>query len=212
MGEHTYVYVDGESHYIRSEVAWQKLYGPTASLERLRFKDTPTLSLVCVKPTAKIFWTRRTSPGCRRTMYFTSVVGDERTEYDARVCLRELGLEATIIRETRQRATRRKNILNTRLLIEKPKGVDIQLAVNMLEGAFGNFFEECHLYTSDVDFVPVVQAIRARGKRVIVFGYKEGLADCSEWNHVPDQFVDLTETLLAQCEPIPEDNPPSKVD
>jgi len=29
------IYVDGESHFIRSEKYWQKLHGPGASLERL---------------------------------------------------------------------------------------------------------------------------------------------------------------------------------
>ncbi len=39
------------------------------------------------------------------------------------------------------------------------------LAVRMLEDAQKVEYDVCHLYTSDLDFIPVIQAVRARGKQ-----------------------------------------------
>jgi hypothetical protein len=66
-------------------------------------------------------------------------------------------LEPCVFPERSQRAKQRQNTLETQQLIEKPKGVDIALAVRMLEDSL-NAFEVCHLYTSDSDFLPVIQA------------------------------------------------------
>jgi len=46
----------------------------------------------------------------------------------------------------------------------------------MLEDAVRQVFDVCHLYTSDVDFLPVIEAVRSRGKPVYVHGYRNGLA------------------------------------
>ena len=88
-------------------------------------------------------------------------------------------------------------------LIEKPKGVDISLAVRMLNDAHLQSFDDCHLYTSDADFVPAINAVRALGKQVYVHGYMNGLADRSDLLYVPDQFIDLEQMLRDQCELAP---------
>ena len=89
--------------------------------------------------------------------------------------VRILTSDATIDRETQRRAH--------------------PLAVRMLEDAFHQTFDVCHLYTSDVDFLPVIHAIRARGKQVYVHGY-------SIKNMSNDEllFVELNDSLVA-CTP-----------
>jgi uncharacterized LabA/DUF88 family protein len=52
------------------------------------------------------------------------------------------------------------------LSVFEEKGVDIDLAVDMLTGAFEDRYDTAILVSSDGDFKPVVQAIQRRGKRV----------------------------------------------
>ncbi len=195
-----YVYVDGESHFIRSQDAWRKLHGPDARLEQLRYVGQPDDRLVFVNPKAKIFWTRKMNPGAERTTYFTSFVGDDAALHEVMVELRAFELEDAIVSESRQQSEQRKNALQQQCLIEKPKGVDIALAVRVLEDAYRNLFQVCHVYTSDADFVPLIRAVRAQGKRVHVHGYNTGLSLQSELLHAPDSFVDLTVMLRNECE------------
>jgi uncharacterized LabA/DUF88 family protein len=199
MPDRTYVYVDGESHFIRSECAWRKLHGEHARLEQLRHKGQKDGKLILVDASAKIFWTRKMNPGVHRAYCFTSIVGDEPALHAIRVSLRDFGFDPMVERERKQLACQRQNALLNQHLIEKPKGVDIALAVQMLEDSL-RAFDVCHLYTSDVDFVPVIKAVRSRGKQVFVHGYKDGLSDSSPMFHVCDLFSDLEELLRDQCE------------
>ena len=52
MADRTYVYVDGESHFIRSECALRKLHGENARLDRLRYVGQPDANLVLVNAAA----------------------------------------------------------------------------------------------------------------------------------------------------------------
>jgi uncharacterized LabA/DUF88 family protein len=140
------------------------------------------------------------NPDVQRATYFTSVAGDAAVLHEMMVTLRNFGLEPSIVQERSDLRAQRQNVLKTQQLIEKPKGVDIALAVRMLEDAYHQAFDVCHLYTSDVDFLPVIQAIRARGKQVYVHGYKNGLSERSPLLHVPDLFIDLEEMLRNECE------------
>jgi uncharacterized LabA/DUF88 family protein len=47
------------------------------------------------------------------------------------------------------------------------------------------------LLTSNVDFIPVIEAVQRMGKRVFVFGFRAGLASPSEFGYVPARFIDL---------------------
>ncbi len=203
MSDRTFIYIDGESHFIRSENAWRNLHGPNASLERLRYAGQPDGRLILVIPKAKVFWTRKLNPGVKRATYFTAASGDVPAMHEIQVTLHNFDLDPYVIHELKQAAAQRENVLKTQQLIEKPKGVDIALAVRMLEDAARQAFDVCHLYTSDVDFLPVVEAVRARGKQVIVHGYRNGLSEHSKLLHVPDQFIDLEEMLRNECELVP---------
>jgi len=203
MSHRRFVYIDGESHFIRSENAWRHLHGEEACLERLRHVGQTDDRLVLVLPKAKVFWTRRMNPDVQRATYFTSAAGDAAALHEMMVTLRDYGLEPSIVQERSDLKAHRQNVLKTQHVIEKPKGVDIAIAVRMLEDAYHQTFDVCHLYTSDVDFLPVIQAIKSRGKQVYVHGYKNGLSERSPLLYVPDLFIDLEEMLRNECELAP---------
>ena len=205
MADRTYVYIDGESHFIRSEQAWRALHGQGADLGQLRYITQSDDALVLVEPKAHVFWTRKMNPGVDRTIYFTAAACDDNTMHEYKVRLRSFDLDPHILKEPRNLADRRRNYLSNSHIIEKPKGVDIALAVRMLEDASSSYntFDVCHLYTSDVDFEPLIKAVMAHGKKVFVHGYANGLADMSPLLHVPDKFYDLTGMLKDECRLVP---------
>lgn len=206
MPDRVFVYVDGESHYIQSERAWKRLHGPDACLARLRYTGTTDDRLVLVNEDARVFWSRRMSPGVVRATYFTAVSPDPQTIHYVKMSLRRFDVDPFVIEERRQLADRREYLLSTQCVIEKPKGVDIALAVRMLEDSYNHAFDACHLYTSDVDFVPVIHAVRSRGKPVLVYGYTKGLSQQhSDLLTVPDLFTDLEDVLRTNCELTPSD-------
>jgi uncharacterized LabA/DUF88 family protein len=203
MGDRTFVYVDGESHFLRSLAAWREHHGDQASLERVRYAREPSLPLVLALPKAKVFWTRKMSPEAQRAIYFTSAVGNEPELHEVCLALRDFNLEPALIPELSNLAAHRTNVRERQRLIEKAKGVDITLTVRMLTDAYVEAYNVCHLYTSDVDFIPLIRAVQARGKRVHVYGYKNGLSERSELLHVPDLFTDLEPILRSECECVP---------
>jgi hypothetical protein len=144
MAERKYVYVDGESHFIRSQDAWRKLKGDFACLEQLRYVGQTDDQLILVDSAAKVFWTRRMNPDAERAYYFTSTVGDVPGLHRIKVALRNFGLEPSVILERRQLAKQRENVLQTQYLIEKPKGVDIALAVRVMEDSHSHFAAKKH--------------------------------------------------------------------
>jgi uncharacterized LabA/DUF88 family protein len=203
MAERACAYIDGESHFLRTEEAWQDIHGDTATLERLRYIGDATDKLILVNPQAKVFWTRRMNPGVMRAVYFTAASCDTSTMFSIKTSLRSFELEPAVFHEVKQLADQRKNLLKANGLIEKPKQVDIALAVRMIEDARSDVFDKFHLYTSDVDFLPVIKAVMARAKQVYVYGHKNGLAKESPLLHEPDLFIDLGAMLRGECELLP---------
>lgn len=52
------------------------------------------------------------------------------------------------------------------------KGVDIQIATNLLVDAFKDIFTSAYLVSSDSDLLPAIQAVQSIGKRVVYVGFK----------------------------------------
>ena len=52
------------------------------------------------------------------------------------------------------------------------KGVDIQMAVNLLKGAFKNQFKTAFLISSDSDLIPAIVETKAIGKKVVYVGFE----------------------------------------
>src|SRR5947209_2292626 len=104
---------------------------------------------------------------------------------------RENEFEPQVIQEPKALRDQRANLRSQHQLIEKAKRVDIGMTVRVLEDAYLNAYRGCLLFTSDVDFLPVIEAVRRIGKLVFVAGYREGLAERSPLEYVPDRFIDL---------------------
>jgi uncharacterized LabA/DUF88 family protein len=198
----TYIYVDGESHYIRSTACIKDLLGPNADLTQITTLDKSDAAKIHVYPQSNFFWDDHLilqigvgEQHIRRRVYFAAIPGDSPAVYRAQVSFRNAGFEPQVIKELSQATKQRKAILETDAVIDKPKGVDIMLAVRMLEDAYRNNYQQCLLFTSDVDYLPAIQAVRQFGKQVVVFGFNKGLAADSPFLHAPDYFVDLTKEM-----------------
>jgi uncharacterized LabA/DUF88 family protein len=213
MNPQLYVYVDGESHFIRSERCWQRINDKQVSLEliqpnqntgHLYFTYPPNCPRIGIVRNVKFFWdaefvlpilAQDHRPTVARAVYFTSMTGGDDLIHEAQVAIRSRGFEPQVIQELKTLADQRANLLNSEGVMDKAKGVDIGLAVRMLEDAYMNNYQECLLFTSDVDFLPAIQAGQRMGKRVFVFGYREGLSKTSKLEYEPDDFVDLEEYM-----------------
>ena len=51
------------------------------------------------------------------------------------------------------------------------KGVDVQMAVDMLVGAYENLYDTVIIVSSDTDLIPALQKVRALGKKVEYIGF-----------------------------------------
>ncbi len=204
------VYVDGESHYERTLALWRSIHGEQAALTDAVYapngssysefpepRNPPTIVL----PHLKFFWDTqygRLGPALLRSAhidnaaYFTTFTGDDAAYHSACVEIRTLRFDPQVVRERAQLSSRRADRLNGHGVIEKAKGVDTSLAVRALEDGYRGIYDMCYLFTSDVDFLPMIRALQRVGRKVIVFGYQGGLSERSELEYVPDGFVNLT--------------------
>ncbi|MDO9598822.1 MAG: NYN domain-containing protein [Azoarcus sp.] len=203
-----YVYVDGESNYIRTEAAFRKRYGEDASLSEATFCHSRGLEgsypdpgpVLRHRSEFQFFWDTSygrmlRGPIERRAMakvyYFGAVQGDEDAIHNAAVYMRSNGCTPMLVREAKQLALRRHDRRQQRKLIEKPKGVDSLLVARLLDDAYRGNFDACVLLTSDADFIPAIEIVQRLGKPVLVFGFESGLSERSKLLHVPDVFLDL---------------------
>lgn len=53
------------------------------------------------------------------------------------------------------------------------KGVDIQLAVNLLRGAYRDEYDKAFLVSSDSDLLPAITEVQSLGKTVVYVGFSE---------------------------------------
>ena len=72
----------------------------------------------------------------------------------------------------------------------KSKKVDIGLCVDMLTHAALDNFDICVLVTGDRDFVPVIEAVKRLGKRVVVWFFDECIVE--ELIFEADHFFNLS--------------------
>ena len=76
----------------------------------------------------------------------------------------------------------------------KTVGDDVAIATDMMNSVKAN--DEVILVSGDGDFIPVIQAVQARGAKVIVVG-KLGMTS-RELSQEADQFIPLDDLLIAQ--------------
>jgi uncharacterized LabA/DUF88 family protein len=214
-----HLYVDGESHYYRSRDCWRALH-PDASLSDVEYRKGLMRNNVIVNDRAHVFWDTAlinyvwdgeiqsaVNPAFtphvsfERQIYFTSFAGDEDALHAVRVELRDARFEPFVVQERKALSDHREHTFGKCGVIEKAKGVDIGLTVRLLEDAYQDNFDRCYLATSDVDYLPVIEAVRRRGKEVFVLGYRNGTGKHSKFEYVPDRFVDIGEHMKRLYEP-----------
>jgi uncharacterized LabA/DUF88 family protein len=192
-GKRFYVYIDGESHYIRNEDKAKKLDGFT-TLSKVQRVGNSQGQDVKVRDDCHFFWDSEylapLMPMPDRMVYFTAFTGNNDVLQNAHVFLRSLHFEPFIIKEDKAMKVRRKSNLTDSGVIEKPKGADIALAVRMIEDAVLDNYDVVGLFTSDADYLPIIKTVRRMGKYVIVYGFKEDIGNM-ELEYVPDEFIDL---------------------
>ena len=109
------------------------------------------------------FASRRSGPEeYVRRYYYTSTTGDAEARSQIEIKLRESGIEAPRV-FTRDKSGRSKQ-------------VDITLTTEMLTHAHRDNFDIAVLVSGDGDYVPLVEAVKAEGKRVALWAPSSGLS------------------------------------
>jgi uncharacterized LabA/DUF88 family protein len=118
-----------------------------------------------------------------RGHYYTSTPGDESARTDVRDGLRSIGFDAEVFPRPSQSSGR------------NSKGVDIALTTDMLSHAFLDNYGWVVIAAGDGDYVPLVEAVKRRGKRVqLLFFASEGLSPALV--RACDHFVDFGPRLI----------------
>jgi uncharacterized LabA/DUF88 family protein len=119
--------------------------------------------------------------GVLRKYYYTSLRGDEERIVQVTEQLKEAGIEApNVFKRTKDRGSKR---------------VDIQLTTDMLLHASRKNFETAVLIAGDEDYVPLVEAVKSEGRRVLVWFISNGISPALR--RAADYFRDLDEPLLS---------------
>lgn len=123
---------------------------------------------------------RHTTCDVVRRHYYTSVQGDEPARDAIHRQLRDAGIEAPrVFPRTKARGSKR---------------VDISLAVDMLSHAHRGNYDLAVLVAGDEDYVPLVEAVAAEGRRVALWFFNAGLSPALE--RLADHVYDIGEGVL----------------
>ena len=72
------------------------------------------------------------------------------------------------------------------------KGVDVQIAVDIVRGAIKNEYDICYLISSDTDLLPAIKTARDEGKKIIYVAFENSISrallkNCSSFHIVKKQ-------------------------
>ena len=67
-------------------------------------------------------------------------------------------------------------------MVYHEKGVDVQIAVDMVRGAIKDEFDKCYLISSDTDLLPAIHTARSEGKEVVYVGFESFISKALENN------------------------------
>jgi uncharacterized LabA/DUF88 family protein len=120
--------------------------------------------------------------GVIRKHYYTSVQGDEPLRIRMEETLKSAGIEAPrVFKKDRARGSKR---------------VDISLATDMLLHASRKNYEVAVLVAGDEDYVPLIEAVKLEGRRVLLWFIEDGLS--AVLRRAVDRYADLGEILFAE--------------
>lgn len=173
----TYVFVDAENHFLRSQHFAANLIGSPFALEAIgrakmyfgadayfprsgingaRLAHDRELQLFWDCDLLRLLSSFGEVRGgeIHRAIHVASCVGDENKAHAMRRQIREIGFEPIVISEPKSLFAERQNSLEKFQIIEKPKGCDVALATRMVADAAADLYERCCVFTSDADFLP----------------------------------------------------------
>jgi uncharacterized LabA/DUF88 family protein len=115
-----------------------------------------------------------------RKYYYTALKGDIEKIEQVEEQLRQLNIEAPcVFKKSKDKGSKR---------------VDISLATDMLTHAFRKNYDIAVLVAGDEDYVPLVEAVMAEGRRVVVWFIKSGLSP--KLKRKADFYYDMQDLLL----------------
>ena len=115
-----------------------------------------------------------------RKYYYTCVQGDDVRLVQVEDDLKAVGIEAPcVFKKTKGRGSKR---------------VDISLTIDMLTHAHRKNYDIAVLVAGDEDYVPLVEAVMAESRRVVVWFFRQGLNP--HLKRCADYFFDVGEVLL----------------
>lgn len=166
------VFVDGENLAVR--------YG---NLLRSKSESAPTH--VIYEPGVYVWSTGLNNicywNGVIRRHYYTSVGGDAAKITETIDMLKAAGIQApNVFKKTKNKGSKR---------------VDISLATDMLTHAARKNYEIAVLVAGDEDYVPLVEAVKGEGRRVVLWFVSDGLSPSLK--RAADFFAPLDEVLLS---------------
>lgn len=62
------------------------------------------------------------------------------------------------------------------------KGVDVQIAVDIVRGAIKNEYDICYVISSDTDLLPAIQTAKEEGKKIIYVGFEHFISQALSRN------------------------------
>src|SRR5262249_20775940 len=86
-------------------------------------------------------------------------------------------------------------------VISRPKPMDILLATRMLEDCMSDNFDRCIFVAGDEDYVPLVEAVRRRGKQVWIVAIERYLSKTGTMRLACDRFISYDPVLAIR--PLP---------
>lgn len=79
------------------------------------------------------------------------------------------------------------------------KGVDVNIAVDMLHLAYTNVYDTAILVSGDGDFAYAIETVKSLGKHVEVAYFWSKISHPSHLRKAADKFIVLTENYLKKC-------------
>jgi len=76
------------------------------------------------------------------------------------------------------------------------KGVDVQIAVDMVRGAIKNEYDTVYLFSSDTDLIPAIKTAREEGKKVVYVAFENMISRALQKNC--SSYVVITQKMLMQ--------------
>jgi len=117
-----------------------------------------------------------------RRHYYTAACQDDDYRKNIETKLKNIGIEApSVFPRTRNRSSKR---------------VDITLATDMLTHAHRKNYDIAVLVTGDEDYVPLVEAVKGEGCRVVLWALSSGLSPALK--KAADHYWDIGELLFQE--------------